>query len=363
MRKKLLLLLIATLGLCLTACGKTENTSAHSDTGAVESVSEDSTDNGTEEIDAKEAKETENKEDTSVSTAGDIEIRFSLYYDDSKAEITDAAATISYLPQTIDTGKLIEPQFSRMRANSVSTYPSIEHINEIRAFGIGLYNKLVLPYTDTYREEFNTMHLAVANEEDIKAVSVANLFKDEVTENFGSVEVKGLVTDAYLSKGDVVVPKDSPKRMESMELAVTLTIDDKASLINYVNEIMSEDESKKYEYTEDDEGSITTLLTIPDSSSSAETSGDSSDSSKSEDTGVFGRWIPSYSEMYYCLELNSNCTGTLYRGNKTYPLTFVINGNKINVTVDFDGSAIKSQYFYEDNTLVSDQDNTIFTRE
>ena len=79
--------------------------------------------------------------------------------------------------------------------------------------------------------------------------------------------------------------------------------------------------------------------------------------------GVVGRWVPDHGDMYYCIELNMVLSGTLYRADKTYPLTYTFDGKKVRIVTDFDGSSIKSEYYYEDGKLISDQDNTIFIRE
>jgi hypothetical protein len=277
----------------------------------------------------------------------------------------------------IETNNMMDTSVPQLKLNGKSIYLSKEHSKEIRNFAVQIYNSLV----GDEQSSINAMYPVICDEfaKSDTSVHIPYELSRNVEAYINDVKLSGDVSDAQigcwaftevkeeeLAEYQVAVRKrensngTSYMRPLEVRLIINLETANSDELANYLDTVWNEDVDSAFSYYARGETDfIDTFVSVASDSNEQVTS----ESAAAEDFGVVGRWIPNQAEMYYCIELNMDLTGTLYRADKTYPLTYTYSGGKVTVITDFDGTSIKTLYYYENGKLISDQDNTFYTRE
>lgn len=360
MRRKILVVISVALAIGLMACGKSRD----ADTEATAVVEESF---GVEEKDAVNGvgKEESAENPNGGTFAADIEIQ----YNPDTLEHKAVNILFRGLGVNIESSDLTYDAAPYFVIGEEKVYMSDVDSNDIRNFCIDLYSDLLLKKQAYIDECYLQIAKGVSADEKV----IIDL-KDEIPTTFslvlGEDTFDGSVEEAIVRQMHVSYGSDDVPKLESIYVIINFSTNNKQGLVDKIEKMLTDSEGMGYDYRYEGPKFITRYLELPEQGIQAlddnlqENTEEALNNEAPQGAGVVGRWIPSSStDMYYCIELRMNCTGTLYRADKEYPLTFKINGNYVTVTTEFDGSSIKTEYFYENDTLISDQDETIFIRE
>lgn len=363
---KSLFALVLVLG--LTACAKSANTESVPDTEKTVSESQENADTET----------SENKEE--LNNAGNIEIRITEKYSPQTLELESVSLDYSVHSRRIETENLLIPSVLTLRANDKSQqkiYLSKENTNALRNMSIQIYDELIEDnqgdFDQIYQEmctrfaDGNMDHMSCNTDTELRLDLDGKTYQGTVESSEVEIgSIRGAIKEDKLSEYKAPVRKRVNDNgavdysvVQDIQIVVKVQIENFDELESRIMQIWDEDVNAGYDYVGANIDFIDQCIAGSSSTVAANTDSGNSD----ENMGVVGRWVPDHSDMYYCIELNMTLTGTLYRADKTYPLTYTFDGKKVRIVTDFDGSSIKSEYYFEDGKLISDQDNTIFIRE
>ena len=369
MKNKMIKALVALmLVLGLTACGESASTDSATSTEktAVDSQANTNTETG------------ENKEN--LNNAGNIEIRITEKYSPQTLELESVSLDYSVRSRRIETQNLLIPSVLTLGANDKSQqkiYLSQENTNALRNMSIQIYDELIKDNQDAFDQIYQEMctRLADGNTDHMPCNTDTELSLDLGGKTYqGIVEsseveigsIRGAIKEDKLPEYKASVRKRTNDAgvvdysvVQDIQIVVKVQIENFDELEASIMQIWDEDVNAGYDYVGANIDFIDQCIAGTSSAVAENTDSGNAD----ENMGVVGRWVPDHGDMYYCIELNMALSGTLYRADNTYPLTYTFDGKKVRIVTDFDGSSIKSEYYYEDGKLISDQDNTIFIRE
>lgn len=360
MRRKILVAIFMILTMGLMACGKSRDADTETTAVVEESFS----------VEEKDAVNNAGKdEDTENPDGGTFAADIVIEYYPETLEYKGVDMSFRGLGVNVKTSNLTENVAPYFLIGEEKVYMSDIASNDIRGFGIDMYSDLLLEKQEYIDECYLEIAKGVSADEEV----IIDI-KDEIPETFslmlGEDVFDGNVEEAIVRRYRTSYGSDDVPELQSICVEIAFYTNNKQGMVDEIEQMFSDSEGMGYDYRYEAPNFITRYLELPEQEKQVsddnlqENKEEASNNEAPQGTGVVGRWIPSSStDMYYCIELRMNCTGTLYRADKEYPLTFKINGNYVTVTTEFDGSSIKTEYFYENDTLISDQDETIFVRE